>query len=356
MVGWRGTTGTKSTLGLYQWDQSSYTVLQQAQTAPLPANKWFRMQVRVVGNTVTVFTNKDPLGLPSSTCSQVRGSDVDPVNCNGDQEALSFTFPLPFVERGGVGLYFAGASGFSDDLTVRLLPVGGFCGDGTCQEDKNEDCINCPSDCAAPCGCGDGVCAGDDEALGCPDDCFDGVPRYYNPTRVPAERWRTRVDRVAAYWSFDDPDNIGRDDSGNRLTLIVSDASSRTDVCASTRFETFGGQSENGCVETKGGFSFLFLKSASSAFAKLPVSSAAFTVAAFAKLTDVTQADRASNLIRWGSTRPDRFGLATQIRLEFGSDGSNGVIVWSHGLHEHRVTNVNWNKAGLRHLVFVYDA
>jgi hypothetical protein len=71
---------------------------------------------------------------------------------------------------GAAGLYFAGSLGNSDDFSVRHLPVVGTCGNGVCEPLFQEDCINCPfgnnGDCVAPCGCGDGVCAGDSEALG----------------------------------------------------------------------------------------------------------------------------------------------------------------------------------------------
>ena len=121
MVAWRGTSTAKSQVTLYEWQSDKYVHLKTAETAPLPANKWFAMLVRVIANKVTVFTNKDPIADPAEACSQTGVAKKDPVNCDGNQEALSFTFPMPYLEKGNVGLYFAGGSGFSDDLVTAVF-------------------------------------------------------------------------------------------------------------------------------------------------------------------------------------------------------------------------------------------
>jgi hypothetical protein len=52
-------------------------------------------------------------------------------------------------------------------------PCAVVCGDGMCDVFQGESCLTCPADCGS-CNnskCGDGVCAGDEEACTCPADC-----------------------------------------------------------------------------------------------------------------------------------------------------------------------------------------
>jgi hypothetical protein len=76
-----------------------------------------------------------------------------------------------YIATGGAGLYFAGGRGYSDEMTVLRLPDHGTCGDHVCDA-PHENCVNCAFDCAAPCGCSDGICASDDEAKGCLQDWY----------------------------------------------------------------------------------------------------------------------------------------------------------------------------------------
>lgn len=371
MVGWKGEAGGASDLVLYHWKGSQYvkpagtmscihgTPPNPCRTAALPANKWFGMLVEIVGNQLTVLTNKDPLADPTSDCSQT-GKASDPINCNGNQVAMTFTFTMPLNIKGSAGIYFAGGNGYSDDLSVRRLPAQGTCGDGTCNTAQHdEDCINCPRDCPAPCGCGDLVCAGDAEALGCRDDCFIGKVRYYVPTaKTPSLQWKQRGDDVAAYWSFDDPKDLGKDDSKNGLQLFNPDLKAAPmTACAKLRPNVYSPDGNRGCIETTGTLTPMFLRRPESAFGKLPVATVDFTIVMFAKMTASREG---SLLIRWGDLRPHRRGLALEIEPKWGTSGANGAVQWRQGLHTHEVA-VNWNAAGpsggaLHHLAFVFDA
>lgn len=71
-------------------------------------------------------------------CSQIPDSNFDPVNCNGYQPVIDYSVGLNYLETGSVGLYFAGSSGYADDLAVRHRAASGKCGDGTCQPDFGE--------------------------------------------------------------------------------------------------------------------------------------------------------------------------------------------------------------------------
>jgi hypothetical protein len=366
MVGWKGQTGGASDLVLFHFKNGAYTAPRgtlnciygtgPCRTAPLPANKYFAMRVEIVGTQLTVLTNKDPLGDPTSDCSQ-SGKSSDPINCNGNQVAMTFTFSPPFNDKGSAGMYFAGGSGLSDDLSVRRLPSQGTCGDGTCNAlQHDEDCINCPNDCPAPCGCGDLVCAGDAEALGCRDDCFVGKVRYYVPTATrPSLQWKQRGDDVAAYWSFDDPKNLLKDDSQNGLTLFNPELRAAADVrnCAPNRPNKYPAV---GCIETSGPQSPMLLRRSDSAFGKLPVSTVDFTIVMFAKMTRDREG---ALLIRWGNPLPQRRGLALEIQPLWGQSGTDGQVQWRQGLHTHTV-GINWNAPGiggpLHHLAFTFDA
>jgi hypothetical protein len=47
-----------------------------------------------------------------------------------------------------------------------------FCGDNMCNQKGAETCVNCPSDCKAPCGlCGDGACSLQENCDSCYEDC-----------------------------------------------------------------------------------------------------------------------------------------------------------------------------------------
>lgn len=368
LVAWKGTTSNSSDVYLYKWTGSKYEKPTGAKTctwgsdpcrtAPLPANKWFGLIVEMVGNQLTVLSNKEPLADPTNQCSE-SGKVADPVNCNGNQLVMTFTFSMPFNLKGSVGLYFAGGNGYSDDLSVRRLPTAGQCGDGVCNPANDEDCINCQADCPAPCGCGDLVCAGDAEALGCRDDCFLGQVKYYV---AKTKKWRTRGDNVAAYWSFDDPMALGTDNSGNGMNLFTGDlkpAEGGEANCAKDRPNAYT-NSGKGCVKLTGVFGAMFLKSSLSAFGKLPVSTVDFTIACFVKVTDTTRVESPSSLIRWGDTRSHRIGLALDIRVNYGTNGNDGSVEWKQGLHTHTV-RVNWNSPGpkgspLHHIAFVFDA
>jgi len=48
---------------------------------------------------------------------------------------------------------------------------GGYCGDGQCQVNRNENCSNCPGDCGECIYCGDGICNGAESCSDCPADC-----------------------------------------------------------------------------------------------------------------------------------------------------------------------------------------
>jgi hypothetical protein len=62
-----------------------------------------------------------------------------------------------------------------EDCGPCLLPP--VCGDGLCEPDKDETCINCPNDCG-PCipVCGDGDCNGNETCLTCSKDCGICLP------------------------------------------------------------------------------------------------------------------------------------------------------------------------------------
>jgi hypothetical protein len=367
LVAWKGTTSNSSDVLLYKWNGSSYVKPMGAKTctwgsdpcrtAPLPANKWFALIVDIVGNQLTVLTNKEPIADPTNQCSE-SGKVADPVNCNGNQLVMTFTFAMPYNPIGSAGLYFAGGNGYSDDLSVRRLPSPGTCGDGVCSVANDEDCINCQADCPAPCGCGDLVCAGDAEALGCRDDCFIGQVKYFNAL---TKKWRSRGDNVAAYWSFDDDAALGTDNSGNGMTLFTGELKGVPEaMCAKDRPNAYILNSTRNCVGVTGAFGAMFLKSSLSAYGKLPVSTVDFTITCFVKVTGRSNVALPASLIRWGDTRAHRIGLALDIRVDYGGNGNDGSIEWKQGLHTHKV-NINWNSAGpkgspLHHLAFVFDS
>merc|ERR1712000_756548 len=350
MAGWLSTGSAKSAIGVYQWSAGSYKRVSKCNnvTAALPANSWVAMRVVVQGNKLTVSTNKCPLVEYELGCSQIPRTDNDPVNCCGMIPAIECNLdPLDYLEQGTAGLYFAGGQGFSDDFSVRRLSSLGTCGDGTCSAADAENCINCAEDCPAPCGCGDGVCAGDHEAKGCRDDCFQCVVKYLNPVK---NRWFTRPDNIALLYSFDNRSAMGFDNSLNGVDLIKTEQEWTTTGCApGANRQRYDGQ-PNGCAQTKANAPF-FLLNAEKMYGKLPVASCDMTIAFFAT---VSRKGTSTYAVRWGNLDVNRAGLQSRVEVNYGTTGLNGFVRWYLGLHSQKV-DVNWRKPGLRHIVLTYD-
>lgn len=231
-----------------------------------------------------------------------------------------------------------------------------------------QDCINCSGDCFPnpPCGCGDGYCAGDQvreqlalllrsvwlahngsvsfvvhgtmrsrvaqEALGCVDDCFVCDVKYLKTdtdikTGKMVQYWARRPDRVAAYYTFDDVNNVGKDNSANGLDMQVTnrDAFTTTGCAPPTGRQKFDTDVQ-GCVLTSLGAP-LYLKDIRKAYGRLPVFSCSVTIALFAKVTKYIDVASPSFLIRWGDERPSRSGLSNVVKLDFGSSGRDGRCV-----------------------------
>lgn len=285
--------------------------------APLRTGVWASLQVRVAGDQVSISTNADAMASDS-------------------RRTVALTARLPIVPpRGFVGLLLSDGSGVSDDFTVRRLPAVGACGDGVCDARADEDCINCAVDCVAPCGCGDGVCWGDDEVV---SGCFDCRPVVVS-NRDSSQHWAPRNDSVAAFFSFDNAQQLGADDSGNGLNLGSGAAAATTEQCV-----------RGSCAKLAGGDG-LVLAAVPSAYGRLPVGSSPITVMLFARFEPPLAESRRKSapLLQFGSADDGTQSLVTAWRNE-----THGRVRWLHGSLSLDVA-VDWAKAGLRHLAFTHS-
>jgi hypothetical protein len=280
---------------------------------------WANLQVRLANDQVSVSVNADAMS-------------------NDSRRTVALTARLPTVPpRGFVGLFLSNGSGFSDDFTVRRLPVVGACGDGVCDARADEDCINCATDCVAPCGCGDGVCWGDDEVV---DGCFDCRPVVVS-NRDASRHWAPRADNVAAFFSFDNATVLGADVSGNGLDLnSTAVASSTTESCA-----------RGSCAKLNGADQGLALAVVSSAYGRLPVGLSPITIMLFVRFDPPLAESRRKSapLLQFGSADDGTQSLVTLWRND-----THGRLRWLHGSLVLDI-EVDWAAPGARHMAFSYS-
>ena len=189
--------------------------------------------------------------------------------------------------------------------------------------------------------------------MGCRKDCGACVVKY----RIASGAWKVRPDNVAALWSFNNASNIGKDDSQNGMDLIAYGREHQETTqypCAPGAGRPKYGQDKNRCAATSPS-AYFELSDIRRAFQRLPVHSCSMTIALFAKMTSQEKLDERSSIVRWGATSQLKQGLTLNIRASYGTRASDGSVEWNFGNHKHRVA-VDWLKAGMRHLVFVYDS
>jgi hypothetical protein len=158
-------------------------------------------------------------------------------------------------------------------------------------------------------------------------------------------------------WTFNNVSDMGKDDSQNGLDLAaygqVHNESPLFPCAPDSTIRNLFGSDKNRCATTSP-LAYFELRDIRRAFQRLPVHSCSLTIACWAKMTGQEKLNERSSIIRWGATSQDQQGLTLNVRVSYGTRGSDGAITWNFGNHKHTVA-VDWAKAGMRHLVFVYD-
>lgn len=121
----------------------------------------------------------DCLGLDVSTniqngCHMCCGDDI----CEDGEDCHCEECYVPDADHECDGDYWVthDSCGEETDSEYCVCGCGGSgclpgpcCGDGICEPDSSETCVNCSEDC--PTCCGDGACVGGDTCANCPGDC-----------------------------------------------------------------------------------------------------------------------------------------------------------------------------------------
>lgn len=175
---------------------------------------------------------------------------------------------------------------------------------------------------------------------------LSGTASYTGSTRVAegrlAVRSATPVTRQAsglvAEWLFEDPNEPGRDTSGNGFSLAVTgEASDATVVEDATRGKVLA-------VDSTTGSRFM---SGSTYPVTFPNGDAAYSVSLWFKTADDTPANAV--LCYWGDCTGDMHSHASVIRL----DGTSGLVFSTWG-NNHSTNDRNYHDGAWHHVVAVY--
>lgn len=190
-------------------------------TAPLEDTSTCALDCRCGDGSCDVFLGEDLFACPQDcrgTCGDgFCAQPVERCECpEGDPSCTDCPRDCCVSACGDGRCDVAAREHLQDEATWCELDCGpGFCGDGSCQATENS--ASCPQDCAQLIRCGDGTCASPETPFNCPQDCRGGgqVSTCLDGVCAGGEFWTCASDCAGLDFACGDGTCAGVEDAMN---------------------------------------------------------------------------------------------------------------------------------------------